>query len=317
MLNSQVMAGLLGACVGDALGVPVEFSTRAERKADPVQEMRGFGTWNQPVGTWSDDGAMLLCLADSLSLGFDLEQIGQTFVRWQTEAHWTALGTVFDIGTTTRQGLQRIQSGVSPTRSGAKDLNSNGNGALMRTLPLAFHYFRHLNFPQLLDEVHQTAAITHAHPRCQMACGIYVSIALALMEGATPIQAYQQGLQNVRSHYQALPFGPELTHFARIWSGKIHTLPEAAIHSDGYVVSTLEAALWCLINSESYPEAVLQSVNLGGDTDTTATVTGGLAGLYYGVEGIPAEWLKQLARCDDIRRLAQRLEQAIFGYQAG
>ncbi len=317
MRNSRVAAGIIGACVGDALGVPVEFTGRAERHADPVQGMRGYGTWNQPPGTWSDDSSMLLCLAESLCQGFDLEQIGNTFVRWQTQAHWSALGAVFDIGTTTRQGLQRLQSGVSPTRSGAKDVNSNGNGALMRTLPLAFHYFRHLNFPQLLDEVHQTAAITHAHPRSQMACGIYVSVALGLFEGESPTQAYQQGLQNVRPHYQAPPFNDELTHFARIWSGKIHTLPVSAIRGDGYVISTLEAALWCLLNSNSFAEAVLQAVNLGDDTDTTATVTGGLAGLYYGISGIPSDWLKQLARYDDICRLAQHLEQSIFGYLAG
>ncbi|AFY60890.1 ADP-ribosylglycohydrolase family protein [Synechococcus sp. PCC 6312] len=316
MLNSRIAAGLLGACVGDALGVPVKFTTRAERTTDPVQEMRGYGTWKQPAGTWSDDGSLLLCLAESLCQGFDLDHIAQTFVQWHTQAHWSARGIIFDIGTTTCYGLQRLQQGASPTASGASHQETCGSGALMRTLPLAFHYFRHLNFPQLLQEIHQTSAITHAHRRSQMACGIYVSIALCLLEGASPSVAYQQGIKNVYPHYQAPPYAQELIHFGRIWSGKVHTLPMTAIRSDGYVISTLEAALWCFLNHDSFAPAVLQAVNLGGDTDTTAAVTGGLAGIYYGLDGIARHWLQELARYDDIRRLAQRLEAAIFAYPA-
>lgn len=308
----RITAALLGACIGDALGVPVEFSSREERQSDPVRDMRGHGTWNQLPGTWSDDSSLMLCLAESLCDGFDPEAIAQNFYRWYNEGHWTAHGTVFDIGLTTRSALGRISRGISAKDAGEKEEQSNGNGSLMRTLPLAFHYFRHLDFPRLLDEVHQISAITHAHPRSQMACGLYVAIAIHLYELDEPLAAYQQALQDVALVYDGSPFFEEHSHFARILSGKIHQLPQDLIRSTGYVIDTLEASLWCLLNSQSYAEAVLMAVNLGGDTDTTATVTGGLAGLYYGLDSLPVRWLQVLARRSEIMKLAERLAKAIM-----
>lgn len=144
-----------------------------------------------------------------------------------------------------------------------------------------------------------------------MACGIYISIAVRLLEGATPQLAYEQGLQKILAIYSAPEYASEILHFQRIISGKISKLPVEEVRSSGYVIDTLEASIWCLLNSSAYAEAVLKAVNLGGDTDTTAAVTGGLAGIYYGVENIPAEWIEQIARKDDIIDLASRLEASI------
>ena len=189
--------------------------------------------------------------------------------------------------------------------------NSNGNGSLMRILPMAYCH-RNLTLGELLARVHDVSAITHAHARSQMACGIYISIAVALLEGADPQTAYLQALQDIQTIYSVREFLLEKPHFGRIFSGEIAKIPVEEINSGGYVIDTLESSLWCLLNSSSYSEAVLKAVNLGGDTDTTAAVTGGLAGIYYGVENIPQKWMNQIARKQNIINLATHFEAAVY-----
>jgi len=237
--------------------------------------------------------------------------IANSFWRWYNEAYWTAHGNVFDIGNTTLQAIMNWQQGTPPLEAGGKSENSNGNGSLMRILPMAFCH-KTLDFTELISRTHQVSCITHAHLRSQIACGIYISIAVALLEGAENMQtAYLQGLQQINSVYSKSEYAPEMPHFTRIFSGDIAQLPIEDIRSSGYVVDTLEASLWCLLNSSSYAQAVLKAVNLGGDTDTTAAVTGGLAGIYYGVENIPFEWIEQIARQEDIMDLATRLAASV------
>lgn len=301
----------MGLCVGDALGVPVEFSSRPERVKSPVTSMLGYGTWDQPPGTWSDDSSLTFCLAECLCTGFSLEALASSFWRWYHEAYWTAWGEVFDIGNTTHIAIMNFHRGVSPLECGGKSENSNGNGSLMRILPLAYCH-KTLDFPELISRTHQVSCITHAHLRSQIACGIYISIAVCLLQGLEPKSAYLQGLKNIESIYAAAEYTSELSHFKRVFSGEIANLPEDSIRSSGYVIDTLEASLWCLLNSSSYTQAVLKAVNLGGDTDTTAAVTGGLAGIYYTVENIPLEWINQIARKEDIINLAARLETSIY-----
>ncbi|KYC40283.1 hypothetical protein WA1_27515 [Scytonema hofmannii PCC 7110] len=309
-MTSKVLSGLMGVCVGDALGVPVEFTTRAERSRSPVTSMQGYGTWDVPAGTWSDDSSLTFCLAECLCDGFSLDAIAQSFWRWYNDNHWTARGEVFDIGNTTFLAITNFKQGALPLEAGEKSERSNGNGSLMRILPMAYCY-KILTFSELISRTHQVSCITHAHLRSQMACGIYISIAVGLLEGADPNTAYQQGLKNIEGIYSDTKYASERSHFARVMSGEIAQLSEESINSSGYVIDTLEASLWCLLNSSSYAEAVLKAVNLGGDTDTTAAVTGGLAGIYYGVENIPEEWTEQIARKYDIINLAIRLASVV------
>lgn len=309
--TSKILSGLMGLCVGDALGVPVEFTSRAERVKMPVTEMTGYGTYNQPPGTWSDDSSLTFCLAESLCAGFSLEAIAKSFCRWYNEAYWTPYGEVFDVGNTTRQAITNLQRGVPPLDAGGTSESSNGNGSLMRILPLAF-YYKHLSFSELIERVHQVSRITHGHIRSQIACGIYTSIAINLLQGLDPKSAYLQGIENIRLIYtKPVVVRGINSHFQRMFTGNINALSVDEIKSGGYVIHTLEAALWCLLNTSSYAESVLKAVNLGEDTDTTAAVTGSLAGIYYGLENIPKEWVTQIARKDDIVALATRLESAI------
>jgi ADP-ribosyl-[dinitrogen reductase] hydrolase len=308
---TKTLSGLMGLCVGDALGVPVEFTSRAERAKSPVTTMLGYGTWNQPPGTWSDDSSLSFCLAECLCRGYSLDAIANSFWRWYKEAYWTPRGDVFDIGQTTHTAIMRLKQGVVPHQAGGKVENSNGNGSLMRILPMAYCH-RNLTLGELLARVHDVSAITHAHARSQMACGIYISIAVALLEGADLQTAYLQALQDIQTIYSVREFLLEKPHFGRIFSGEIAKLPVEEINSGGYVIDTLESSLWCLLNSSSYSEAVLKAVNLGGDADTTAAVTGGLAGIYYGVENIPQKWMNQIARRQDIIYLAERFARAVY-----
>ncbi|MBW4557202.1 MAG: ADP-ribosylglycohydrolase family protein [Trichormus sp. ATA11-4-KO1] len=308
---TKTLSGLMGLCVGDALGVPVEFTSRAERVKSPVTTMLGYGTWNQPPGTWSDDSSLTFCLAESLCRGYSLDAIANSFWRWYKQAYWTARGDLFDIGQTTHAAIMRLKQGILPHQAGGKVENSNGNGSLMRILPMAYCH-KIVTFNELMARVHDVSAITHAHARSQMACGIYISIAVALLEGANPQAAYLQGLEKIQSIYSEREYILEKPHFGRVFSGEIAKLPVEEINSGGYVIDTLESSLWCLLNSSSYSETVLKAINLGGDTDTTAAVVGGLAGIYYGVENIPQAWINQIARKQDIINLAERFAAAVY-----
>ncbi|MHC5728880.1 MAG: ADP-ribosylglycohydrolase family protein, partial [Nostoc sp.] len=242
---AKTLSGLMGLCVGDALGVPVEFTSRAERVKSPVTTMLGYGTWNQPPGTWSDDSSLSFCLAECLCRGYSLDAIANSFWRWYKEAYWTPRGDVFDIGQTTHTAIMRLKQGVVPHQAGGKVENSNGNGSLMRILPMAYCH-RSLTLAELLARVHDVSAITHAHARSQMACGIYISIAVALLEGADLQTAYLQALQDIQTIYSVRDFLLEKPHFGRIFSGEIAKVPVEEINSGGYVIDTLESSLWCL-----------------------------------------------------------------------
>lgn len=310
-------AALLGLAVGDALGVPVEFIGREVRRRDPVATMRGYGTHHQPPGTWSDDSSLTFCLAETLAtVGYDVADTARRFVQWQDEAYWTAHGRVFDIGIATAEALQRLRRGVAPQQAGGKDEYSNGNGSLMRILPLTFAL---LDMPvaERFQAVRGVSSITHGHIRSIMACFIYVELARHLLLGLDTQAAYSAMQLEVNDFFKTAGIGSELElrQFHRILENPygdyviqpLATLPEAEIKSSGYVVHTLEAALWCLLTHDTYAATVLAAVNLGDDTDTTGAVAGGLAGLAYGEAAIPAEWLAVLARRADIEDLATRL----------
>jgi ADP-ribosyl-[dinitrogen reductase] hydrolase len=270
--------------------------------------MIGYGSHNQPPGTWSDDSSLAFCLAESLCDGYDLADIANKFCRWTNEGYWTPHGHVFDIGIATRNAIARLESGVTPTEAGGADEYSNGNGSLMRILPLAY-YVKHLPDPdEKFSIIHEVSSLTHAHPRSQTACGIYIEIALNLLEGSSLKRAYELMKAAVKEYYRhKSPYARELPYFSRILDDDITECTDEEIRSTGYVVHTLEASLWCLLTSTSYQETVLKAVNLGEDTDTTGAVVGGLAGIAYGIEAIPSSWVEQIARKEDIRDLTERL----------
>lgn len=304
-----IRSAILGLCIGDALGVPVEFQSRQSLAFDPVESMRGYGTYNMPIGTWSDDTSLTLCLLDSLSNGLDYEDIMSKFVSWYKEGSYTQYGEAFDIGTGTKAAIQRYLNGTAPLECGGKSEFDNGNGSLMRILPLLFylrsefgaHFY---DFNEAFNVTHNVSALTHGHPRSQLACGIYLTVASMIMDGMALREAISDGIKKAMTFYaKDESFGQELGAFERLKSDTFKNLEEFEIRSSGYVVDTLEAALWCLLNTSSYKECVLKAVNLGNDTDTIAAVAGGLAGLYYGGDQIPVEWVDAIPSIEIIDEL--------------
>ena len=308
-LRARLLGGLWGAVIGDALGVPVEFRPRDQLDADPVTDLREFGTYNQPRGTWSDDSSLMLCSLHSLlAPELDLTDMGRRFVDYLDQAYMTPFGAVFDIGFTTRTALERLRAGITPEEAGPSGEEDNGNGALMRILPVA------LRFPQasdeaLLDVAHRTSRLTHGHPRSQLACGYYCLLARLLLSGLPLVEAYRRANTLARTHYASSPLATELPHYDRVLGGALADLPRDAIQSTGYVVHTLEAALWSVLTTNGYSAAVLRAVNLGIDTDTTASVAGGLAGLVYGVAALPEPWRLAMARQEELTDWFERFCQ--------
>ena len=286
---TKIYDGIIGVVVGDALGLPVEFQARDRFH---ITEMTGYGTFDMPPGTWSDDSSLTLALVESLIRKgkVDTDDIMRNFSLWFTNGYYTPYEKAFDVGRTTYESIKRYLDGVAPEQCGGAEPWNNGNGSLMRILPLAF-----------VDcddtTVDRVGSLTHAHEISKIACRIYTKIARHLLQGGD----LREMLQNIpieREEFNRLPV--------------IEQFPRQRIESGGYVLDTLESALWCLLHSNSYRECVLLAVNLGNDTDTTGAVAGGLAGIMYGTggdKGIPKEWINQIAKKEWIGELCTRFAE--------
>lgn len=305
----KTKAVLFGIAVGDALGVPVEFNGRSLLRKNPVTDMRAYGSHLQPAGTWSDDSSLSFCLAESLCGTFDLHDIAFTCASWFYDNTWTARGQVFDIGNATRLALENIKNGVHPALAGGDTESSNGNGSLMRIAPLLF-YIADKAVDQRFETTRQVSSITHRHIRSVLSCFIYMEFGRYLLQGFSLREAYNS-MQHTLNEFlatQNFPAG-EIALFDRILKSDISTLSSDEINSTGYVLHTLEASLWCLLTTDRFEDAVLKAVNLGDDTDTTGAVTGAWAGLHYGFDAIPSQWINALARSKDIANLAAKLSE--------
>ena len=309
MFEQKVLGGILGFVAGDALGVPVEFESREVLRQNPVVGMRGYGSYGQPAGTWSDDSSMTLCTLQSLTHGLDYDDMMRHFFRWAEEAYMTPWNEVFDMGKTTREALRRYAGGTAPLNCGAVSEWENGNGALMRILPLALYLYRlhgptPLDWDEALTVIHNASRLTHAHPISLISCGIYCCVAYHLLSGAALPDAISEGTARLKTCYSRYPeYDVWLDRFSRVDAGVLAALPEKEIRSDGYVLHTLEAVLWCLLHTSSYRDCMLTAVNLGSDTDTVAAIAGGLAGISYGEDAIPREWLDVIPKLETIQAL--------------
>ncbi|HMV79259.1 MAG TPA: ADP-ribosylglycohydrolase family protein [Leptospiraceae bacterium] len=311
MTLDNIRGSLLGLAAADAAGVPYEFKDRNVMKQNPALDMTGYGTHGQPPGTWSDDSSLSFCLAETLAEGFDLNKLADKFLRWKENAYWTAHGSVFDIGITTSASISRYARSRNPYSSGAAGERENGNGSLMRILPLIF-YIQDMNEDERFRIVKEVSSVTHSHIISVLACFIYTEYSILILKGGDRFSAYFIIKEFMKKYIQdrKICTHQTLSFFKRILdkdSVPIYELKEKEIHSGGFVVDTLEASLWAFLSTENYKDAVLRAVNLGDDTDTTACAAGGLAGLYYGSSAIPEHWLSLLAGREDIEALAERL----------
>lgn len=311
MEEGQVVGGILGVIIGDIVGLPVQFLTRSIVKKNPVLDIR---PWEEglPRGLFSDDGSLTLCLVDSMvNVGYDLNDIARRFLKWYTEGYMTSFGEAFDIGGTTSAAMDRLIDGVPPLNAGLVGVRDNGNGSLMRILPAAL-YFAHLPDPELIEKVCEVSKITHGHPRSLLGCCLYAIMVKRLLAGGTPDEAYQCLQKTACELFKETVMNGELIHYDRILNGILPRLQEDEISSSGYVVHTLEAAMWAFLNTKTFKEAILTVVNLGDDSDTTGAICGGLAGIYYGKHGIPEDWIWTMVKRDKIISLVEQFAKIVI-----
>lgn len=304
-MMDKIKSVVLGHAVADALGVPVEFCSRKELEEKPVTEMQGFGSYAVPAGSWSDDTSMSLCALASLANGeIDYDEIMQNFGKWYYSGEFTPLGEMFDVGNTCSFAIHNYhRANCSYKDCGLDDVQSNGNGSLMRINP--FVLYAHYKMMPLKDwepMIFEASALTHAHERSKLGCGVYAHILMHLLADPN-IGSVETALKRAALHFQD---NVEYTHYARLFDADFAKLDASAIRSSGYVVDTLEAAVWCLLTTDNYKDCVLKAVNLGSDTDTVAAIAGGLAGALYGYEAIPQVWLNTLIKREYIEDMCER-----------
>ena len=338
--------GIMGLVVGDALGCPVQFLSRDRiRERGPVTGMEGYGTYNMPEGTWTDDSSMALAAMDSIihRKGIDPEDIMKRFMRWEFEGAYTPFGEAFDQGMTCSEAIYSFRDSGDYRTCGKTGEYANGNGALMRILPVCLYYIDKYNRGssgqemevcsnlsgqeaedhadlyktnaeskdrEAIPRIHLVSGLTHNHLRSQMACGLYYFLVKEILkgDGASLKECLQRGMDAGLDYYrQDAKNHKEMAHYRRLADlDQFAGLPEDKIRSSGYVVDSLEAAIWCLLTTDTFADGLLKAVNLGLDTDTVAAIAGGLAGLYYGYENIPAEWLAVIQKRDYVEEMCRK-----------
>ena len=306
---------VFGVVVGDALGCPVQFEDRATVAGHPVTDMRENGTFDLPVGSWTDDSSLTLALLDSICKTgkLDLKHIMDNFADWLENGAFTPYGKAFDIGRGTFRAIREYMHRGNPRQCGSYDERNNGNGSLMRIMPACLYcYEKGLDDKDAIKDIHQVGSLTHAHIRTNIACGLYYFMVKAILSGnGMDFKArLQEGLDHGFAYYEKTLADHEyLENYNRIRDLAVFAnTPEEKIRSGGYVVDTLEAVLWSLINTDSFESALLKAVNLGYDTDTVGAIAGGLAGLYYGCGGplgIPCKWIDVIQKKEWITELCK------------
>lgn len=301
----RIAGGLYGLLIGDALGVPYEFHPPNALPPPEQIDMQPPASFprshsNVPPGTWSDDGALALALLDSLLTcdRLDLEDFALKIRKWYEQGAYTPDGIVFDAGIQTVKAIQTLQSGIPPYRSGPAGEYDNGNGSLMRVLPLALWHTG--DDRALVADTHMQSLPTHGHLRAQICCALYCLWARYELVGDS--DAWATATQRLREIYGNGQARIEL---------ETHIRPDdpAPGEGKGYVVDTLRSARWAVRQGGDYASIVRAAIRLGYDTDTTACVAGGIAGIRYGLSGIPEGWRRQLRGQELVQALLARLWQ--------
>ena len=315
---NPITTALLGLSVADAIGVPVEFQSRAELDQNPVTDIRGYGTYNQPPGYFSDDSSLAFGLAESLATGrFDLVDQAKRLIDYREQGYWTPENRIFDIGITTSRAIDKLvlllRNGkgeeLSELRRFAKE-SDNGNGALMRIFPL-YAFLRNQPVDQWIKHIWWHSALTHGHIRSALCCFLYLRFCTHIIGNAGKKEALQTARRELLEMLVGVDLpAEEFDAIEVLIKADFNNLARTQVQGSGYVVQSLEAALWSVFNAENYRDTVLNAVNLGEDTDTTACIAGAPAALLYGAADIPANWLKALARREEIIDLGNRLHKA-------
>ena len=298
-LTCKFRGSLVGLAVGDALGTTVEF--KRPGTFDPLSDIVGGGPFSLPVGAWTDDTSMALCLAESLieKQGFDAKDQMERYVRWWRDGHLSSTGTCFDIGIATRTSLRRFETS-GDAYAGDQFPDAAGNGALMRLVPIPLAYAR--NPVDLNIAAARSSRTTHGAMDSTDACRYYAELIGGALNGATKEELIGGDPFSLNGSFEV-----ESEKVDKVARGSFREKQPPEINGGGYVIDTLEAALWALYNTDDFESGALKVVNLGDDADTTGAVYGQLAGALYGIESIPDGWLEKLVMRDKIENYADQL----------
>lgn len=312
-MSSLCLTAIMGVAVGDALGLPVQFHSREECQKLNVTQMLD---WELPKGTFSDDTATTLCTLASLKENkwhLNDEDIMKRFVAWLGYGYMTCDDMAIDVGQATRKAIQRYYDGMPLAECGCKGFRECGNGSLMRIMPVVL-YLQQNKQADVYDAVRRVSSLTHAHEVCVLACYIYVNLCLQIIElrknntsklsDAQRLEFMRAQLRSIYEAAETLFSNEAMKLYERIFDfANFSSLPMESIKSSGYVVDSLEAALWCFITTDNFRDCLVKAVSLGEDTDSVAAIAGGMAALYYGYEAIPQEWIADLRGKDMIYQL--------------
>jgi ADP-ribosylglycohydrolase len=301
-LLSRARGALLGLAVGDAVGTTLEF--RAPGSFEPIEDMVGGGPFDLAPGQWTDDTSMALCLAESLIVceGFDARDQMERYVLWWKEGHLSSTGSCVDIGDTVSASLARFIQTRDPD-SGSTDEWSAANGSLMRLAPVPVFFHRDMDVAVRMSG--ESSRTTHALSICVDACRYFGALIVSALSGTSREELLDPDSPRTAA-VRATPMHPAIEEIAE---GSFMRRSPPEIRGTGFVVRSLEAALWAFHNSSSFREGCLLAANLGEDADTTAAIYGQLAGAHYGEEGIPDDWLSKLYMRDELVRMATRLAE--------
>lgn len=312
MNKNDLKAAIMGSVVADALGVPYEFSHKKDMMAKPATGMTGNGTYNQEIGTWSDDSSLTLACMDSLLNGLNYEDMIRKFALYYFEAAYTPDNHVFDIGNTTKDAINNYANGRPALECGCDGLHSNGNGSLMRIMPIILYlYDKDLSDDKKREIIYNVSALTHAHIISKASCYIYSILVNEILDYKDELD-FKSIIENALKKAQEYIIEVNLTdELNLIYNGGVLSLDEESIRGKGYVVNSLNIAIYTCYSTDSYEESVLKAVNFGGDTDTNALITAGLSALYYGYESIPDEWIDVIKRKEYILNLCDKFYEIL------
>ena len=327
--SKPVTDGLIGLSVGDAFGVPYEFMSRAEIKSSayrcPIENMVGVNDnlpfcsrWSYliPKGSWSDDTSMTIAaMASVINNGgrIDHEDIMRQFIKWWDKGAYSSRQFSFGLGRNVGAALDRFRSGVPAVECGGTGFRDNGNGALMRIFPFSMYcIFKNLDDAETLSVIKGASSLTHAHEISVFSCYLYTQFLFECYRTKNPEMAYRNAVFGKKSGYK-IAFSEETLNALDAVLNKVGkkdfdpmTIPES-----GYVADSLTTAMYCILNTDNYEDAIKTAVRLGYDTDTNAAITGSIAGVLYGMDSIPERWLDDLIKKDELLRYAEQFDECI------
>ena len=308
-----------GFIVGDAMGVPYEFYTREQMTKNPCVGMTEYLTHNQPKGTWSDDTSMTLATMDGINKkDINFEKIMDNFLSWVKYGKYTTNGKLFDIGGTCNRAINRYRMGEDISTCGCKEIFDNGNGSLMRIAPVTFFLRKNygndfFNESRAYGYIEGVSELTHGHPISIISCGFYVSTMNEILNNpnGNKIDIVQKACNAI---FKAKKFGiyDEIEMFDTLKNiEEFKNIPFENVKSSGYVIDTLFSAIWLFLNKDNTYDAIITAINLGNDTDTVSAIAGSMAGIIYGIDSIPKNWIDTLLKRDYLIELTKKFEEKV------